>query len=74
MVEDGSVNPRSSLALSVSDREIITVRKMMTLGGSPWYTPNFKGNGGVNQLPEETVAESPEYHDCSSLQNSGGAW
>ena len=38
MVEDGSMNPRLSLALSVSDRVIITVKKIITLRRSPVHT------------------------------------
>ena len=70
----GRTNPRSFLVLSVSDRVFITVKKITTLRGSPWYTPIFSGTGGFDHSSVEMVAERPEYQDCSNLQNSGGAW
>ena len=71
---EGRMNPRSFLVQRVSDRVFITVKKMTTLRGSPWYTPNLRGMESVDQSSVEMVADKPVYHDCSNLQNSGGAW
>ena len=73
VVEEGRVKPKSLLVRSVSGSVFITVRNITTLSGSLWYTPSFRGNGGVNQSSVETEADSPEYQDCNSLQNSEGA-
>ena len=73
MEDEGRVNPRSDLVRSVSDRVFMTVRKMATLRGSPWYTPIFSGTGGDDHSSAEMVADKPEYTNSSSLENSGGA-
>jgi len=68
--EEGRVKPRSLLVQRVSERVLMTVRKMATLSGSPWYTPTPRGTGAVHHSSEEIVADSPVYIDCMSLQNS----
>ena len=72
-VEDGSMNPRLSLALSVSDRVIITVKKIITLRRFPVNT-YFQEKWRGQLITRIDVAKSPEYHECSNLQNTGGAW
>ena len=69
MEDCGRENPRS-LVQRESDSVFITVKKITTLRGSPWYTPSLRGMGSVDQLSDEMVADKPVYHDCS---NSGGA-
>ena len=71
-VEDWSMDPQLSLALSVSDRVIITVKKIITLRRFPVHT-YFQEKWRCHLLTRRDVAKSPEYHECSNLQNSGGA-
>ena len=73
VVDEGREKPRSLLVLKDLERVFITVRKLTTLRGSPWYTPMFRETGGVDQVSVVTEADKPEYHDCSNLRNSGGA-
>lgn len=46
---------------SSAERVFITVRKMITLRGAPWYTPIliFRGTGSVDQLSVVTEADRP---------------
>ena len=74
MDEEGSEKPRSARIARESAKVFITVRKMMTLSGSPWYTTICNGMGYVSQSCEDIVADKPEYHDCKRAQNSRGAW
>ena len=57
----------------VSERVLMTVKKMATLRGSPWYTPISRGTGAVHHSSVEIVAESPVYIDCIKAHNSSGA-
>ena len=72
--EESRVNPRSCLVERVSESVLMTVRKMATLRGSPWYTPICRGTGAVYHFSVEMVADRPVYIDCIKAQNSGGAW
>ena len=56
MEDCGRVKPRSFLEQRVSERVFITVRKMTTLRGSPWYTPISRGTGSVDHVSVEIVA------------------
>ena len=55
MEDCGRVKPRSFLEQRVSERVFITVRKMTTLRGLPWYT------GSVDHVSVEMVPDRPEY-------------
>ena len=72
VVDEGREKPRP-LLLQRLGRVFITIRKMNMLRGSPWYTPMFRGTGGVDQLSVVTEADKPEYHDCTNVRNSRGA-
>ena len=66
--EEESENPRSLLVERVSEKVFITVRKMATLRGLPWYTPIPRGIGVMHHSSVETVADKPVYSDCMRAQ------
>ena len=59
--ELGITTPRSFLVDNVSERVAITVKKIRTLNGSPWYTPISRGMDGDTQSEVEMDAERPSY-------------
>ena len=72
--ELGIMTPRSFLVDSVSERVAITVSKIRTLNGSPWYTPISRGMDGDIQSEVEIDAERPSYQNRSRLQKPVGTW
>ena len=70
----GRENQSSFLVHRASDRVLITVKKITTLRGSPWYAPVLRGTGLVDRSSVEMVSNRSVYHERINLQNSGGAW